>query len=114
MIKPGILASAAAIGILVCAECAPLHPQGRARAQLVSDAELVKVPVIVFDQKGSVATDLTKNDFRLFEDGEEQQIVSFDAERVPVSFVVLADLSSSMTRKIPFVQDATLSLIDTQ
>src|SRR5207249_8737019 len=36
----------------------------------------------------------------------------FERERVPVSFVILADLSSSMTRKIPFVQEAAVSLLD--
>lgn len=114
MQRPGIALSVTVICALVCAECAAVHSQGHVQGQIVSNAELVKVPVIVFDQKGSVATDLTKNDFRIFEDGAEQQIISLDAERVPVSFVVLADLSSSMTRKIPFVQDATLSLIDEQ
>src|SRR5207245_7898527 len=44
--------------------------------------------------------------------GVEQDILYFERERVPVSFVILADLSSSMTRKIPFVQEAALSLLD--
>jgi len=66
----------------------------------------------VFDDKGTVATDLKKDDFRIFDNGVEQRILYLERERVPVSFVVLADLSSSMTRKIPFVQEAALSLLD--
>src|SRR5882757_10214170 len=92
---------------------APLaHPQTRAQAHIVANVELVQIPVIIFDDKGSVATSLKKSDFRLFDDGVEQNILYFERERVPVSFVVLADLSSSMTRKIPFVQEAALSLLD--
>jgi len=102
------------LGCALFSQCAPIaHSQTSAQTRIVSDAELVEVPVIVFDDKGEPATDLTKDDFRLFEDGVEQQITALNFERVPVSFVVLADLSSSMTRKIPFVQEAALSLFDT-
>jgi VWFA-related protein len=86
--------------------------QTRVETRIVSNVDLVRVPFIILDNKGQVATNLKKTDFRLFEDGVEQRILSLDTHRVPVSFVVLADLSSSMTRKIPFVQDAALSLLD--
>lgn len=105
------------LSVLVCAlfsqGAPPAYSQLSAQTRIVSNAELVRVPVIVFDDKGEPATDLTKDDFRLFEDGVEQQITALDFERVPVSFVVLADLSSSMTHKIPFVREAALSLFDT-
>lgn len=67
--------------------------------------------MVVFDAKGAVATDLHKSDFRVWEDGVEQKILYGERERFPVSFVILADVSSSMTKKIPFVQEATLSLV---
>ena len=86
--------------------------QVRAQTPIVTNVELVQIPVTIFDDKGAVATGLKKSDFRLFEDGVEQDILYFERERVPVSFVILADLSSSMTRKIPFVQEAALSLLD--
>ena len=86
--------------------------QVRSETRIVANVELVQVPVTIFDDKGAVATELKKSDFRLFDDGIEQKILHFERERVPVSFVILADLSSSMTRKIPFVQEAALSLLD--
>ncbi len=86
--------------------------QMRAQTPIVTNVELVQIPVTIFDDKGAVASGLKKSDFRLFEDGAEQDILYFERERVPVSFVILADLSSSMTRKIPFVQEAALSLLD--
>jgi VWFA-related protein len=85
----------------------------RSNVEIVTKVELVQIPVVVFDAKGAVATDLHKNDFRVVEDGVEQRILYFERERVPVSFVILADVSSSMTKKIPFVQEAALSLVDT-
>ena len=87
------------------------HAQERPQTRIVSSVELVQMPVIVFDDKGAVAASLKKNDFRLFDNGIEQKILYFERERLAVSFVILADVSSSMTNKIPFVQEAALSLL---
>jgi Ca-activated chloride channel homolog len=89
-----------------------VRAQVRTDTTIVANVELVQIPVTIFDDKGAVAADLKKSDFRLFDDGIEQKILYFERERIPVSFVILADLSSSMTRKIPFVQEAALSLLD--
>ena len=89
-----------------------VRAQVRSDTTIVANVELVQIPVTIFDDKGAVASDLKKSDFRLFDDGIEQKILYFERERIPVSFVILADLSSSMTRKIPFVQEAALSLLD--
>jgi Ca-activated chloride channel family protein len=89
-----------------------LWAQRTAQAPIVANVELVQAPIIVFDEKGAVAANLTKSDFRLLDDGVVQQILYLDRVRTPVSFVILADLSSSMTKKIPFVQDAAISLLD--
>lgn len=80
--------------------------------RIIANVNVVQVPVIVFDEKGAVATKLKKDDFHLIDDGVVQQIQYFGRDRVPVSFVILLDVSSSMTRKIPFVQEAALSLLD--
>src|SRR5437879_8617099 len=85
-----------------------VQAQARPPVQINTNVQLVQIPVIVFDDKGGVASDLKKDDFRLFEDGVEQRILYCERERESVSFVILDDLSSSMTRKIPFVQEATL------
>src|SRR6266478_5176401 len=101
-----------ALCLLVMGGTPLAHPQTRAQTRLVANVELVQIPVIIFDNRGAVASSLKKSDFRLFDDGVEQNILYFERERVRVSFVILADLSSSMTRKIPFVQEAALSLLD--
>lgn len=102
----------ASVLVLCVMSAPPARAQVRASTAIDVNVELVQIPVVVFDDHGAVATNLKKSDFRLFEDGVEQRILYFERERVPVSFVILADLSSSMTRKIPFVQDAALSLLD--
>ncbi len=51
----------------------------------------VIVPVTVKDSHGQLVGDLTKDEFRIFADGVEQQISQFSAEPVPLSAVVLID-----------------------
>ncbi len=67
-----------------------------------SDANLVRIQVIVFDNKGAMATDLTKKDFRVFDDGEEQRIRYFSHARQPVSLVLSLDDSESMREQDSF------------
>lgn len=90
----------------------PVWSQPDGRHPIIVSTDLVQVPVVVFDDKGAIATDLQKSDFRLLDDGEVQQILNLDKVRQPVSFMVVVDLSSSMTRKIPFVLEAALSLLN--
>ena len=44
--------------------------------------ELVLVNVVVRDKKGNPVADLKKEDFTVFEDGQKQQVSSFDFEKV--------------------------------
>jgi Ca-activated chloride channel family protein len=76
------------------------------------DVKLVQIPVVVFNEKGAVVKDLQKNDFRVTEDGVEQRLLYCDRQRESVSFVILDDISQSMTQKIPFVREATASILD--
>jgi len=86
--------------------------QIKSNTEIVANVELVQVSVVVFNDQGVVAGNLGKNDFRIVDDGIEQKILYCDRERVPVSFVILADVSSSMAKKIPFVVESALSLVE--
>jgi VWFA-related protein len=58
--------------------------------------ELINVTATVTDSSGRFVSGLQKEDFRLFEDGQEQQITHFNSERVPVSLGLVVDTSGSM------------------
>ncbi|MGC1417632.1 MAG: VWA domain-containing protein [Candidatus Acidiferrum sp.] len=110
------------VGVFLLAACPMIwemsallsRAQAHAPVRIVAKVELVQLPILVFDDQGTIATTLKKNDFRLFDDGVEQRILHLERERVAVSFVILADVSSSMRSKIPFVQEAALSVLDPQ
>jgi Ca-activated chloride channel homolog len=66
------------------------------------DTDLVPVDVVVTDEKGRLVRNLKKEDFKLFEDGIERPIASFNVEKVagaprPLAIVFALDLSGSMT-----------------
>ena len=58
--------------------------------------ELINVTATVTDSSGRFVSGLQKEDFRVFEDGQEQQITHFNSERVPVSLGLVVDTSGSM------------------
>jgi len=58
--------------------------------------ELINVTATVTDGSGRFVSGLRKEDFRLFENGEEQEITHFNSERVPVSLGLVVDTSGSM------------------
>src|SRR5687767_3280035 len=58
--------------------------------------ELINVNATVTDARGRFVSGLRRDDFRLFEDGEPQEITHFNSERVPVSLGIALDTSGSM------------------
>jgi Ca-activated chloride channel homolog len=66
------------------------------------NANLVSVPVIVMNREGHYVVDLTRSDFRIFEDGEEQTITHFSNVDNPFSVALLIDTSGSTA---PFLEE---------
>src|SRR6267378_6509329 len=66
------------------------------------ETDLVPVDVTVTDAKGRLVRNLKKEDFKLYEDGIERPIASFNIEQIegaprPLAIVFAIDLSGSMT-----------------
>jgi len=55
---------------------------------------------------------LRQNDFRLFEDGEEQNILQFDSSSAPFDLVLLLDLSGSTKQVVKLIREAALHFIE--
>src|SRR5712691_2871770 len=90
-----ILASVMAAAVAVVG--AQTSSQGDNGFKFKSGVELVNVTATVSDDNGHFVPGLTKDDFTVFEDGEQQEITNFSSERVPVSLGILLDTSGSMT-----------------
>jgi Ca-activated chloride channel family protein len=72
-----------------------------AQAPIRVDVSLVNVPFTVRDERGALVTNLTKDDFEVFEDSE-QQSVSFFARSVdlPLKLGLVVDFSGSQEKFI--------------
>jgi len=60
------------------------------------DTNLISIPATVMDRDGRYITDLRKEDFQIFEDGVEQQVVLFEPVEQPFTILFLLDVSGSM------------------
>jgi Ca-activated chloride channel family protein len=67
---------------------------------LKTETEMTLVNVTVTDPIGRLVTGLERDNFRVYENGVEQEIVKFTSEDAPVSIGVIFDMSGSMTDKI--------------
>ncbi len=71
------------------------------------ESNLVVVPVSVTDAAGQPVTGLTTKDFRLLEEGREQEIKQIgDPEQVPLEIAILLDVSGSIDARFAFEQQA--------
>ena len=61
------------------------------RAKIRTTVSLVIIPVTVKNGAGELVSDLQQKDFRIFEDGIEQQIALFSVDAFPLSAAVLID-----------------------
>jgi len=65
----------------------------------------------VVDDKQRIVTDLDRNAFSVFEDGKQQDIISFHHEDIPVAMGIVIDNSGSMREKRAKVNQAALNLV---
>ena len=87
----------ALLAALICAAAGVVAAPQDDGFKFKSGVELVNVTATVSDDNGHFVTGLTKDDFNIFDDGEQQEIAQFSNERVPVSLGILLDTSGSMT-----------------
>jgi Ca-activated chloride channel family protein len=94
------------------------HAEGRAEASvpepyLRADASMVLVPAEVTTRSGSPVLGLRKEDFRIYEDGTEQNISYLIRDNAPISVGLLFDSSASMKEKKQRPAEAAAALFRT-
>jgi Ca-activated chloride channel homolog len=75
------------------------------------DAEEVVLNCTVLDNKGELVNDLTRSNFKVFEDKTLQTVISLQHQDTPVSIGLVVDNSGSMSSKRAAVASATLDLV---
>ena len=76
------------------------------------NSSLVTVPVTVLDRDGRFIPGLRKEDFRIFEDGAEQEVAYFATVEQPFTVALVIDTSGSTRFKLEDIQDAAITFLD--
>ncbi len=106
-----VLALMAQNGPAQKASVAPAAPDDGSR--IVLDVTRVNILFTVTDKKGRFITDLTENDFQVFEKKKEQKISQFTAEsELPLRLAILIDTSNSIRDRFKFEQQAATEFIN--
>jgi VWFA-related protein len=82
------------------------EPIPQSSQTLKVQTNLVNVFVTVRDKRNAIITDLTKDDFKIYEDGQEQKVAYFAKEtNMPITLGILIDTSGSMQNILGAEQD---------
>lgn len=73
------------------------------------ETSLITIPVSVFDRNGLYIPNLRQMDFKIFEDGKEQEIAYFGTSDKPFTVILLIDTSPSTAYKIEEIQNAAIA-----
>lgn len=104
-----ILAMSVAFSVLSFARQNPAAapPDGLSGCSVLrAEANLVNVPVTVFDSRNRLVNHLDARAFHVFEDGVEQRIIAVGQDDVPASIGFVFDTSASMGIKVDLARHA--------
>jgi Ca-activated chloride channel family protein len=73
---------------------------------------LVTVPVSVMDRQGRFISNLTQNQFSLYEDGNPQELAYFEGAEKPFTVALVLDTSDSTKFKLNEIQNAAIGFIE--
>lgn len=75
------------------------------------EANLVTIPVSVFDRSGIYIPGLRQENFQIFEEGKEQEITYFGTSDKPFTVILLLDTSPSTEYRIEEIQRAAKAFV---
>jgi VWFA-related protein len=101
------LLAAGVTSLMAVALAVPAPPQDPQQGPVIrSQVSLVNLFVTVRDKNKRIATDLKKDDFKVQEDGQDQQIAFFSKEvTMPITLALLLDTSGSEQFMLGAIQD---------
>jgi Ca-activated chloride channel homolog len=91
----------------------PTPPPADEEEPIRIDVEVVNVFFTAQDEKRRLLTNLKKEDIKIFEDGEEQEIFAFNRQTdLPLSIAIVIDTSLSQSRTLPAEKEAAKSFVE--
>jgi Ca-activated chloride channel family protein len=91
----------------------PLASLGTNLTLIKKDVSLVTVPVTITDEMERLVLGLDKNNFKIFDGKQQQEIRHFSTEDAPASVGIILDTSGSMVSKIDQAREAVAEFLKT-
>jgi VWFA-related protein len=86
--------------------------QNNRQGAIVSNVNLVEVLFSVVTKKEKLITDLNKENFKVFDDGQQQEIADFTQPTdLPLRIGMVLDTSNSIRERLKFEQDAAIDFL---
>jgi VWFA-related protein len=104
--------------LLICVAALSLQAQTQPANQepeaevLRTSTSLVGVPVIVKTKQGAYVPNLRRENFRVYEDGIEQEISNFETVDAPFTVILMLDVSDSTRVQLTEIQKAALAFLN--
>ena len=90
----------------------PQPPTAQSDQRLITVVNLVDVLFTVLNRRNKLVSDLDKNDFKIFDDKQLQEIRFFSKQSdLPLRIGMLLDTSNSIRDRIKFEQDASVNFL---
>jgi Ca-activated chloride channel homolog len=99
---------AAVTAVVVSAQAGATKEQTKLFRSMV---DVVSLNVTVVDNQNRYITDLTEDDFSVFEDGARQDLIVFNRTSLPIALSLLVDTSASMESRMRIAQDAAIGFV---
>jgi VWFA-related protein len=77
---------------------------GQDKSSIRVKVELVNAPVVVRDAKGEYVLDLSLKNFRVFDNGVQQKLESFEVGGAPISAAIVIETSSRIQGLLPLIR----------
>ena len=75
------------------------------------DTQLVTIPVSIIDRRGNLVADLEQSNFKIFENGVEQEVAYFSTTEQPFTVILMIDVSPSTKFKIDEIHTAAIDFV---
>ena len=91
----------------------PTGPEEVSEGDIIRvNTTLVTIPVSVMDRDGRYIPNLQKEEFRIWEDGIEQEVAFFQSVDKPFSVVLMLDTSPSTQFRLEDIHDSAITFVD--
>jgi len=75
-----------------------------------TNTDIVSAYATVVDPEGQIVTNLTRDDFLIFDNGRSQPLIQFDSSVRPIRIVVMLDMSGSMMGNLKILRESAVEM----